>query len=230
VALGFVTKRVRRSVVTKVVDELSLRVADQTEQAIDLVARTRGPAIAAMVEVEQLRHPGLSPRELAELLTQQRMKVVAASGAISALPGAIPGAGSVTEIGASLIDGGWLAYNEVTLILAIAAAYGRDLRDEDARRLDVLLTIALEAGIAVEAGKRLTLLGEHVAVGEVPRDMVAAVNRRIGGDVVKRIARRRVKVILGRELPLGFGVAIGAGFNYVMMRRIGRAAIRYFEL
>src|SRR3954470_15709661 len=115
-ALGYVKRAVRGKVFSKAADELPVRLADQTEQAIDLVARTRGPAIAAMVEVERLRHPGLPPRALAELLTQQRMKIVAASGAISALPGVVPGAGTSAEIAAALIDAGWLVYNEVTLI------------------------------------------------------------------------------------------------------------------
>ena len=76
----------------------------------------------------------------------------------------------------------------------------------------------------------LDVLGEQVGVGALPRATIGRVNRRVGATMVKKIARRRAKVILGRELPLGVGVAIGAGFNYVMMRRVGRAAIKYFEM
>src|SRR5689334_21081637 len=97
-ALGFVKTAVRGKVLSKFADELAVRLADQTEQAIDIVARTRGSAVAAMVEVERLRHPQLGRRELAELLIQQRMKLVAASGAISALPSIVPGAGSAAEV------------------------------------------------------------------------------------------------------------------------------------
>ena len=228
------TRMLRRSVgirvATKLVDEAAMRLADQTEQAIDLIVRTRGPSIAAAVEIEQLRNPHLTPRDLAQRLTQERMRVVAASGAISALPGVVPGAGSTAEIAAAVADAGWLVYNEIVLVLSIAHAYGRDLREEDARRMDVLLALAYEAGVAVPVGKTIEVLGERIAMGAIPRDTIASVNRRIGGSVVKKVARRRVKVILGREIPLGIGVAIGAGFNYTVMRRVGRAAVKYFEL
>ena len=47
--------------------------------------------------------------------------------------------------------------------------------------------------------------------------------------VVKRTARRRVRTLLGREIPFGVGVAIGAGANFKAMRHTGRTALRYYE-
>ncbi len=47
--------------------------------------------------------------------------------------------------------------------------------------------------------------------------------------VVKRTARRRVRTLLGREIPFGVGVAIGAGANFKVMRHTGRTALRYYE-
>jgi hypothetical protein len=34
-------------------------------------------------------------------------------------------------------------------------------------------------------------------------------------------------VILGRELPFGFGVALGGAANYRMMHALGRAATKH---
>jgi uncharacterized protein (DUF697 family) len=226
---GFAKRAIRGTVVSKLADELAARLADHTEEAIDLVVRTRGAAIQASVEVERLRHPQLTPRELADKLVHEKTKLVAGTGAASALPGAFPGVGSAVEIGAAVADAALLVYNQVAMVLAVACVYGRDLRDFEARKLDVLLAFAMEAGVAVPAGKTIEVLGERVTLGVLPREAVARVNRRIGGEVVKRIGRRRAKVILGREIPLGIGVAIGAGFNYAATRRMGRAAIKYFE-
>ena len=47
--------------------------------------------------------------------------------------------------------------------------------------------------------------------------------------VVKRTARRRARTLLGREIPFGVGVAIGAGANFRAMRHTGRTALRYYE-
>jgi hypothetical protein len=35
--------------------------------------------------------------------------------------------------------------------------------------------------------------------------------------------------MLGREIPFGVGVAIGAGANFRAMRSAGRMALRYFD-
>ena len=47
---------------------------------------------------------------------------------------------------------------------------------------------------------------------------------------MKRLGRRRARVILGREIPFGVGVAIGGGFNYFATRKVGRLAIKYYEM
>ena len=47
-----------RTVSSRVVDELSVRLAGATEQAIDEIVRRRSEAIKLAVEVERLRHPG----------------------------------------------------------------------------------------------------------------------------------------------------------------------------
>ena len=56
-ALGFAKRAARGKVISKVVDELAVRLADQTEQAIELVVRSRAASIQAAVEVEALAAP-----------------------------------------------------------------------------------------------------------------------------------------------------------------------------
>ncbi len=54
-------------------------------------------------------------------------------------------------------------------------------------------------------------------------------NRELGELVVKRTARVRARTLLGREIPFGVGVAIGAGMNFRAMRSVGRTALRYHD-
>src|SRR5262245_61994277 len=128
-ALGFAKRAVRGKVLSKVADELAMRLADQTEQAIDTVIRVRASAIQAAVEVDRLQNPQLSDRELADRIVHEKTRLTAITGAISALPGALPGAGTSVEIGASLSDAAVLVYNQVAMIMGVAASYGRDLHD-----------------------------------------------------------------------------------------------------
>src|SRR5882762_6875102 len=125
-ALGFVKRAAKGKVISKVADELAVRLADQTEQAIELVVRTRAGAIQAAVEVERLQNPQLTDRELAEHLVHAKTKVAATAGALTALPGAIPGAGTAVELAAAVADSAVLVYNQVTMVMAVAFCYGRD--------------------------------------------------------------------------------------------------------
>src|SRR6185312_11329118 len=116
-AIGFAKRAARGKVISKVVDELAVRLADQTEQAIELVVRSRAAAIQAAVEVERLQNPQLSGRELAEHLIQERTRLAAVGGAVSAIPGALPGAGTAVEVAAAIADSAALVYNQVTMIM-----------------------------------------------------------------------------------------------------------------
>jgi hypothetical protein len=219
---------ISRTVSSRIVDELSVRLSSATEHAIEEIVRRRGDAIAAAVEVVRLQHPDASPKDVARLLVYQRSKLSAIAGAVSALPGAFPGVGTAAELGAGLADAVALVYNQVALVLAVAAAFDHDLSAHDDRAADVRVVLALDAGVA-RFGKH----GVELADGERldPRDRALSedLNRELGALVVKRTARRRARTLLGREIPFGVGVAIGAGANFRAIRHTGRTALRYYE-
>ena len=88
-----------------------------------------------------------------------------------------------------------------------------------------------------EAAHRETLTAELIeeakrgqaTLGEIPSEAVADLNRVLGAQVVRRIARRRARVMLGRELPFGMGVALGGIYNFRQMHSIGRTAIKHLQ-
>jgi hypothetical protein len=219
---------ISRAVSGRVVDELSVRLASATEQAIEQVVRRRGDAIKTAVEVVRLQHPDATPSDVARLLVYQRSKVSAMAGAVSALPGAFPGIGTAAEIGAGLADAVALVYTQVALVLAVSAAYDHDLADHDARAADVRVVLALDAGVA-KFGKHGVELSDGERLDPNDPSLSADLNRELGALVVKRTARRRARTLLGREIPFGVGVAFGAGANFRAMRHTGRTALRYYE-
>jgi hypothetical protein len=219
---------ISRSVSGRVVDELSVRLAGATEQAIDEIVRRRGDAIKTAVEVVRLRHTDATPNDVARMLVYQRSKLSAIAGAVSALPGAFPGVGTATEIGAGLADAVALVYTQVALVMAVAAAYDHDLEAHDARAADVRVVLALDAGVA-KFGKHGVELADGQRLDPDDRSLSEDLNRELGALVVKRTARRRVRTLLGREIPFGVGVAIGAGANFKAIRHTGRTALRYYD-
>jgi len=219
---------ITRAVSGRVVDELSVRLAGATEHAIEEVVRRRSDAIRRAVEAERLLHPDASPGDIARILVYQRSKVSAIGGAVSALPGAFPGVGTATEVGAGLADMVALVYTQVALVLAVAAAFDHDLTAHDDRAADVRVVLALDAG-AAKFGKRGVELSDGQPLDPRDRTLSEDLNKELGAMVVKRTARRRARTLLGREIPFGVGVAIGAGANFRAMRHTGRTALRYYE-
>jgi hypothetical protein len=92
----------------------------------------------------------------------------------------------------------------------------------------VRVVLALDAGVA-RFGKHGAELADGKRLDPRDHELYEEVNRGLGALVVKRTARVRARTILGRELPFGIGVAIGAGANFKVMRHVGRTALRYYE-
>ena len=82
---------IARTVTSRVVDDMAVRLAGATEHAIDEIVRRRSDAIRVAVEVERLRHPGVEPRDLARMLVYQRSQAVRGRGWRVVAPGRLPG-------------------------------------------------------------------------------------------------------------------------------------------
>ena len=158
--------------------------------------------------------PSATPSEVARLHRLPAQHGCRPSPAASRrLPGAFPGVGTATEIGASLADTVALVYAQVALVLAVAAAFDHDLDAHDDRAADVRVVLALDAGVATlrqarrRAGRRQAArpARSRAVRGSEPRARRA--RRQAHGA-------RRARTLLGREIPFGVGVAIGAGANF----------------
>lgn len=217
-----------RSLAGRGVEELAGRLTGATDFAIDEMVRRRAGAIRSSVEFVRLQYPDATPNEVARILVYQRSRLAAIAGGVSALPGAIPGLGTATEIGASLADVALLVYTQVGLIMAVAAAYDHDLSAFDERSADVRVVLALDTGVA-RFGKRGAELADGTRLDPRHETLSEDVTRSVGELVIRRTARSRARMLLGREIPFGVGVAIGAGANFRIMRHTGRTALRYYD-
>ena len=217
-----------------VVDRLAASLSRATETALRGVITRRGPAIERSAEKLRRKHPHLGRAKLARVAMGRKAIHLAGSGAVSAIPAVIPGPGTTAEVTAALGDLAYLTAAQIELVLVIAHLYERPLSDHEARRLDVLMALGVDAGV-VKLGRRsgtVRLAGEKIPVSEFDPasiDVLAArVNRKLATQVASRLARRRAHVIIGREIPV-LGIGIAATYNLWSTRTIGLAAIRYFE-
>jgi hypothetical protein len=226
---GFVGRMVARTAVGRAADELAERLADQTEAAIETAVRLRAPSLKAGVEVERLLYPDLADDLFLVHLVRRRAKLSAAVGAATAAPGVFPGAGTAIAFGASLADAGAMLYSEVALIVELCAASGRPIDDPDVLTVDVLVVLARDAGVEVPEELIAEARRGEAQTSAIPRSTLGDLNRELGARVVKRVARRRARVMLGRELPFGVGVALGGVGNYRRMHALGRTAIKHLR-
>jgi hypothetical protein len=214
-----------------VVGRVAERLASTTERGIAMVVERRGPAVARAAERLRAEHPGAGPGELSRIATARASRRAAGTGAVSALPAVLPGPGTAIEVGAAIGDASLLTIAQAELALTIAHLHGLPLDDVDARRLDVLMAMGVEAGVVdLRRDGSIRILGTTYARDELGRaadaGLAARVSRRLATQVVARLARRRAHVLLGRELPI-VGLGVAAGYNLWSTRTLGRAAERY---
>jgi hypothetical protein len=231
---GFVSKRVGDKALDRALDELSYRLTSGTRTAIDVVVRTRGASAAADVDVFRLQHADLDPRELERAFIRHRGRRAGAGGLVSGLPGMVPGTGTAVEVSAAAVDAVHVTYAQVALVLSIAHLRGRDLAAVEARRLDVLVTLGLEADVVSLRNGRFKVEGRELDAADLagaglPDETVAELNREIGDRVARRIAKRRARLLAGRFIPLGIGVVVAGVEDLRWVQSVGRAAIRYYD-
>lgn len=148
----------------------------------------------------------------------------AIAGGIAALPGLVPGVGSLAALaGGGLADMTLCLKLEVEMVLALAAARGYDIEDPRERRLAYLLAAAhtYEA-----SGGTLTDLikAELDAIGRyAPRQM-----SKLLASVFVRLALKLAGRQMTRAIPF-VGVVVSSVANKTLTRKVGQSALRSFD-
>jgi hypothetical protein len=217
----------------RAVEKLSERLAGTTERGIATVVERRGPAVVRAAERLRAEHPGRTPAQLAQIAVARSGRRAAGSGAVTAVPATIPGAGTVVEVGAALGDASLLTLAQTELVLLLAHLYGRPLTDVEARRLDVLMAMGVEAGVVdLHRNGSIRVMGTTYRDGELSGEagakLTKRITRRLAAQVAGKLARRRAYVLLGREVPV-LGIGLAAGYNLWSTRKLGKAARAYFH-
>ena len=192
---------------------------------------SREPAVRTKVAQLRLAHPFHNSDQLARQLIRNTRRRVAATGALSGAASIAPGLGTILAIGTVTSQTLYALEQEVELVLGIAIVYGHELSDNDDRVLEALVVIGLTSGAVKLREDVLVAGGERIALAafrHVPAMIIARGGGRLMTRILARAATSGAAKVAARVVPLGVGVAIGAGFDWVAVTGLGRMAMRYY--
>jgi hypothetical protein len=193
-------------------------------------------AVEEWVDQVRASNPELDAESLADYIGDKIVWTYTTQGAALALPGAIPGLGTVVQIGvesgAAVTDIALMVRNQSYLVFALGACLGRKGKEtliQDALICMGLWTNALQLTKtgAIRMGTKIV---EANFKKRFPASILMAVNKRVSTTVLTKYGTKRGGVALGRMIPFGVGVAVGGGFNYLTMKAFKKATIRYLSL
>ena len=192
---------------------------------------SREPAIRARVEHLRLARPMHTSDQLARELIRSTRRRVATTGALSGAASIAPGLGTVLAVGTITSQTLYALEQEIELVLAIAMVFDHDLADVDDRVLEALVVVGLTTGAVKLREDVLVAGGERIALAAF-RHLPALILAHGGGRVITRILARvatgGAAKVAARVVPLGVGIAVGAGFDWLAVTGLGRIAIRYY--
>jgi len=191
-------------------------------------------SIRASIRDHQGAHPNYDRARLASDWADRACWLLAAEGAASALPGAIPGIGTVAQIvvetGAIGADVLYMLRCMAGMTLGVAMIYERDI---DAFFNDEFIKIlGMWCGTLTLARSQAKRVATKVAMAQfkrVPSEIFKRINRRVGTTIVTKYGVKRGGIAVGKLIPFGVGAVIGGGFNLATMKGFKKAAIAYFS-
>lgn len=188
--------------------------------------------------VEELKreNPDLSREQLAEYVSDSIVWLYTKQGATLALPGAIPGLGTLAQIGVEIssvsLDVTLMVRNQTYLTFAIAECYG--LKGREVLIQDTLICMGLWTNAVTLTKSGLVKLGTKAIEANFkkrfPAEILKAINKKVGTTILTKYGTKRGGVAIGKLIPFGVGVVVGGGFSYLTMKNFGNSAQKYFSL
>jgi hypothetical protein len=206
----------------------------QLRRLLDALAgaiRTREPAIRARVDALRLANPSFTHEQLAHKLIRDTRIRVAATGAASGAAAIAPGLGTLLALGAATSQALYALEQETELVMAIAIIYGHELSDSDERVLEALVVVGIAGGSVKLRENLLVVGGERITVAAfraLPKEWLGRAGGHVLARIVARVAGSRALSTIGRVAPLAIGMAVGAGFDWITVSALGKAAVRYY--
>lgn len=179
--------------------------------------------------VDGYRREGAVRRsQLSERLISHYSNRSALAGGVSALPGIVPGVGTLAVVlGSTLAEMAVVLKLETEMCLALSYAHGFDIEDRRERQLSLLLAAVHTS--EVTTGRNVLLdIGDvtfTAMMNYTPRELEKLLLR-VMSMITLSLATKYAPKLALKAIPIA-GIAIGAGFNKVLTTKVGRGARRW---
>ncbi len=190
--------------------------------------------VARHISDMRAAHPSLSKDDLAGKWADKICWRYASEGALTALPGSIPGIGTWVQVGveATAISADLAYMLRCMAGMAIGVGYIYD-RDVDASfHQDFVRVLGMWCGV-LSIGKEATVrVASKVAIAQfkrVPAEVFKRINMKVGTTIVTKYGTKRGGISIGRLIPFGVGAVVGGGFNLATMKGFKIASIKYYK-
>src|SRR5438093_8118903 len=200
-------------------------------RSLDQAMKSREPAIRSKVDQLRAAHPTYTNDQLALWLIRSTRRRVAATGAISGAASIAPGLGTALAIGTVTSQTLYALEQEIELVLGIAMIFGHEPDGSDDRVLEALVVVGMTSGALKLREDVIVAGGERLAVAafrRMPSLLIAHGGGRMVTRILSRFATTGAAEVAARVLPLGVGIGLGAGFDWLAVTGLGRAAMRYY--
>lgn len=176
--------------------------------------------------------PSITDAAIQKLVTdkiiQRYSKLAASSGAVTSIPGAVPGVGTaIGMIGGGGVDVSVCIKLQVDMTMCLAIAINDGLSNEDAKHMSYI--IALYGSLEQMGSAGATKLATKAGVRMVNKYLTGATLTTIK-ELFKRIGIEFTKKATLKAIPFGVGIIIGGGANYALTRYVGKVARETFLL
>lgn len=178
-------------------------------------------------------HPAMTACELADAYGSRICWKYTSVGVATALPSAIPGVGTMTQIA---IEGCSISA-DIALMLrwmgsmtcGIGYIYGRDMTTNFNQ--DFVKILGLWCGVLKTAEQATKRVATKVAVSQfnkIPGKIFIKINQKVGTTIFTKYGTKRGGIAIGRLIPFGVGAIVGGTYNSVTMRTFKKKATVFF--
>lgn len=188
------------------------------------------PAVDHHVARMRRSDPDGTPAEIIRSLEKQFLASVSAIGVASGGAAAAPGVGTVAGLALTGFEIGGVVEASALFALSVAEVHGVRVVDLERRRTLVMaILFGDSAATFVEkaAGKTGKYWGKSL-VKAIPMSAINDINKKLGPRFITKWGTKQGILVLGREVPLGFGAGIGGVGNFLVGRGSVAAARRVF--
>jgi hypothetical protein len=199
------------------------------EKGIERALRRQQPLVAARIAAIRRKRPDASPAEVVRALGRSYQIAVVVTGGVGGAIAIVPAVGTVVSLATATAEALTALDASVLYALAVAEVHALPTETPERRRALVLGLVMGESGQA--ALRKVTGKSGNWAqdiTNTLPLTKLGPLNLSLTRWFIKRYVIRQSVLALGRALPLGIGLVIGAVGNLVIARAVIRAAERAY--